>query len=133
MKNNSKNTSKNKAGKPSDWEQAPGLEAPIDDSGWDQRLRFVSHNVLESLGDEIPNGEAPGDFFPRDRYSHLRDIRIDLGKLDLTDRQLMAVSLVFYGGLKKNRAARAMKISSQALTDHLNAGLKKIGRSLGQE
>jgi predicted DNA-binding protein (UPF0251 family) len=53
-----------------------------------------------------------------------------LGELDLTDRQLMAVSLVFYGGLKKNRAARAMNISSQALTDHLKAGLKKIGRSL---
>jgi len=43
---------------------------------------------------------------------------------------LMAVSLVFYGGLKKKRAARAMNISSQALTDHLKAGLKKIGRSL---
>jgi len=44
----------------------------------------------------------------------------------LTDKQLMAVSLVFYGGLKKKLAARIMKISSQALSDHVKAGLKKM-------
>jgi predicted DNA-binding protein (UPF0251 family) len=44
--------------------------------------------------------------------------------MGLTDRQLMAVSLVFYGGLTKNLAARIMKISSQALFDLIKAGLK---------
>jgi len=46
--------------------------------------------------------------------------------MGLTDKQLIAVSLVFYGNLKKKVAARIMKISSQALTDHLKAGLKKM-------
>lgn len=129
MKNNSKNTSKNKGAKPRDWATAPGLEAPIDDSPWDPQLSFASPDVLEALGCHVSNGEAAGDFFPRDPFSHLKNVRIDLGGLDLTDRQLMAVSLVFYGGVKKKRAARVMSISSQAVTDHLNAALKKIGRS----
>ena len=78
----------------------------------------------------MAGGEVVGDFSPRSGFSHLKKVRIDLGGLDLTDRQLLAVSLVFYGGVKKNRAARVMSISSQAVTDHLNAALKKIGRSL---
>jgi predicted DNA-binding protein (UPF0251 family) len=131
MKNNSKNTLKNKAGKPRDWTTAPGLEAPIDDSRWDPQLNFASPDVLETLGSQVSNGAAAGDFSPRDQFSHLKKMQIDLGGLDLTDRQLMAVSLVFYGGVKKNRAARVMSISSQAVSDHLNAALKKIGRSLG--
>jgi len=134
MKTNSKNTSKSRGGKPKDWETAPGLEAPLDDSRWDPQLSFASPDVLESLSNRFPNGEtdgSSGDFFPRDEFSHLKNVRIDLGGLDLTDRQLMAVSLVFYGGVKKKRAARVMSISSQAVTDHLNAALKKIGRSLG--
>ena len=130
MKNNSRPTSKPKAGKTRDWEKAPGLEAPLEGPGWDDRLSFTSNDVLEALGNNASHAEVGGDFFSRQGYAHLKDIQIDLGGLDLTDRQLMAVSLVFYGGLKKKRAARAMQISSQALTDHLVAGLKKIGRSL---
>lgn len=130
MKNNLRHTSRRKAAKTTDWEKAPGLEAPIAGPGWDDQLSFVSNDVLEALDSAAPKGGVVGDFFTRDGYSHLKDVHIDLGGLDLTDKQLMAVSLVFYGGLKKNRAARAMQISSQALTDHLNAGLKKIGRSL---
>jgi DNA-directed RNA polymerase specialized sigma24 family protein len=120
-----------KLSKTPDWQNDPRLEAPIEDSHWDRQLSFASPRVLESLGSRGACGEKSGEFFSRDGYSHLKNMRINLGALDLTDRQLMAVSLVFYGGLKKNRAARAMKISSQALTDHLKAGLKKIGRSLG--
>jgi len=130
MMNNSKNTSIKRASKTPDWENDPGLEAPIEESGWDRQLSFASPGILESLGSKTPSGESSGDFFPRDGYSHLKNINVNLGELNLTDRQLMAVSLVFYGGLKKNRAARAMQISSQALTEHLTAGLKKIGRSL---
>ena len=130
MKTNSKNTSKPKGCKTRDWQNAPGLEAPLDDSRWDPHLSFTSPHVLESLGSQVSSGEAVGDFSPRAGFSHLKKVSIDLGGLDLTDRQLLAVSLVFYGGVKKNRAARAMSISSQAVTDHLNAALKKIGRSL---
>ncbi len=127
---NSKNTSTNRTCKTSAWKNDPRLEAPIEDCDWDRQLSFTSPDVLESLGSQIACGDRPGEFFPRDGYSHLKGVRVNLGVLDLTDRQLMAVSLVFYGGLKKKRAARAMNISSQALTDHLKAGLKKIGRSL---
>ena len=133
MKINSKNTSKNKGGKTKDWDKVPGLEPAIDDSPWDSHLSFASPEVMESLGNQFFSGEAgeaAGDFFSRAKVSHLKNVRFDLGRLDLTDRQLMAVSLVYYGGVKKNRAARAMSISSQAVTDHLNAALKKIGRSL---
>lgn len=131
MKNNSKNTSNARGSKAPDWQAAPGLEAPIGDSCWDQQLSFASHDVLETLGSQVAGGASVGDFSPRDQYSHLKKGAIDLGSLDLTDRQLMAVSLVFYGGVKKKRAARVMSISSQAVSDHLNAALKKIGRSLG--
>jgi predicted DNA-binding protein (UPF0251 family) len=130
-KPNSKNTSKPKGSKAGDWQTAPGLEAPIDDSPWDKQLSFASPNILESLGSRVASGATVGDFSPRDQFSHLKAVRIDLGGLDLTDRQLLAVSLVFYGGVKKKRAARVMSISSQAVTDHLNAALKKISRSLG--
>jgi predicted DNA-binding protein (UPF0251 family) len=130
MKTNSKNILKNKGANRRDWAKAPGLEAPIGDSPWDPQLSFASPDVLETLGGQVADGDASGDFSPRDEFSHLKNTRIDLGGLDLTDRQLMAVSLVFYGGVKKNRAARVMSISSQAVSDHLNAALKKIGRSL---
>jgi len=131
MKPNSKITSTPKDSKTRDWQNAPGLEAPIDDSLWDKQLSFASPEVLESLGSQVARGATAGDFSPRAQFSHLKTARIDLGGLDLTDRQLLAVSLVFYGGVKKNRAARVMSISSQAVTDHLNAALKKISRSLG--
>ena len=131
MKRNSNNTSTPRDSKTRDWQNVPGLEAPIDDSPWDKQLSFASPGVLESLGSQVASGAAAGDFSPRAQFSHLKAARIDLGGLDLTDRQLLAVSLVFYGGVKKNRAARVMSISSQAVTDHLNAALKKISRSLG--
>ncbi len=66
----------------------------------------------------------------RAEFEYLKEVPIDLGEARLTDKQLMAVCMVFYGGVKKKRAARVMSISSQAVTDHLNAALKKIGRSL---
>lgn len=39
---------------------------------------------------------------------------------------MTAVCLVFYGGVKKSRAAQAMSITSQAVGDHIKAALKKI-------
>jgi len=38
--------------------------------------------------------------------------------------------MVFYGGVKKKRAAQTMNITSQALSDHIKAALKKIGNAL---
>ncbi|MZG30675.1 MAG: DUF134 domain-containing protein [Nitrospinae bacterium] len=60
----------------------------------------------------------------------MKEEPINLEGMGLTDRQLMAVSLVFYGGLSKKLAARIMKISSQAISDHIKAALKKISQAL---
>jgi predicted DNA-binding protein (UPF0251 family) len=74
---------------------------------------------------------GPAVYIHRREYAHLKDLTLDLGHLNLTDRQLLAVSLVFYGRVAKSRAARAMKISPQSLAEHLQAGLKKIQKAVG--
>jgi len=51
---------------------------------------------------------------------------MDIGDMGLTDRQIVAVSLVFFGGIKRTLAAKIMKISCQALRGHIKAGLKKM-------
>lgn len=97
---------------------------------WDEMTRCFPPEILEGLNNRMTLEDAPGDYFKRKDQSHLQNMRLDLNLLDLTDKQLIAISLVFYGGLKKRRAARAMSISSQALTEHIQAGLKKILKSL---
>jgi len=92
----------------------------------DPNMRFCPAEVLEVLRNDFGKGGGPVDYFPRGDYLHLRRQPIDLETAELTDRQLMAVSLVFYAGARKNRAARAMNISPHAVTEHLNAALKKI-------
>ena len=74
---------------------------------------------------------APAGYAHCLEYAHLKDVKLDLGHLGLTDRQLLAVSLVFYGRVAKARAARAMKISPQSLSEHLQAALKKIQKAVG--
>ncbi len=87
------------------------------------------HRVNAGLSDVA---SLPGSiYFRRSGYEHLKTAQFDLEKANLTDKQLTAISLVFYCGAKKKRAARAMNITSQALSDHLKAGLKKIQMSLG--
>jgi len=50
--------------------------------------------------------------------------------MGLTGRQIVAVSLVFYRGLKNNLTAKIMNISSAALRGHIKAGLKKMNNIL---
>jgi len=95
---------------------------------WDETMRCFPSEILEIMNNDFHSQEAPGEFDKRSGFSHLKDVSLDLNELDLTDKQLIAISLVFYGGLKKRRAARAMKVSSQALTEHIHAGLKKMRR-----
>jgi len=108
-----------------EWEQANSREF----ARWDEMMRCFPPETLEIMNNEFTSPEGPADFEKRGGDAYLKDVRLDLNDLDLTDKQLVAISLVFYGGLKKRRAARAMKISSQALTEHIQAGLKKIRRS----
>jgi predicted DNA-binding protein (UPF0251 family) len=96
---------------------------------YDYHLKFFPLNELEIMRNaQHFNVEVQG-YQARSEFSYLKDKFLNIDEMGLTDKQLMAVSLVFYGGLKKKVAARIMKISSQALTDHINAGVKKMGNS----
>ncbi len=92
----------------------------------DYHLRFFPPGELELIRNAQNLGVEYQDYCPRAEFSYLKEGSLNLEDLRLTDKQLMAVSLVFYGGLKKKLAARIMKISSQALSDHIKAGLKKM-------
>lgn len=93
----------------------------------DYHLRFFPPDELEIIRSAQHFGVEFQDYRPHSEFSYLKEGFLNLEDMGLTDKQLMAVSLVFYGGLKKKLAARIMKISSQALSDHIKAGLKKMG------
>ena len=96
----------------------------------DSRLYFSLPDELEFWLNRLAGDPSAGGCRPRPEFEYLKEVSIDLGEICLTDKQLMAVCMVFYGGVKKKRAAQAMNISSQALSDHIKAALKKIGNSL---
>lgn len=96
----------------------------------DYHLRFFPPDELELIRNAQNFGVEYQDYRPQSEFSYLKEGTLNLGEMGLTDRQLMAVSLVFYGGLRKKLAARIMKISSQALSDHIKAGLKKMSHVL---
>ena len=106
------------------WREA--LE-PIPD---DSRLYFSLPDELEFWLNRLAGDSSEGGCHPRSEFEYLKEVSIDLGEVRLTDKQLMAVCMVFYGGVKKKRAAQAMNITSQALSDHIKAALKKIGNNL---
>lgn len=118
--------------KSADWETDPKLEPPLENGGWDDHLSFVDPGILILMQDASQTAAVVGDYEVCREHTHLKNQSIDLAQADLTDRQLIAVSLVFFGGVKKNHAARAMKISSQAVGDHLKAALKKISNHLNR-
>ena len=98
----------------------------IIDSPWDDHLTFHDHAILERIQNHVNQEQGAGVYGCMKEYAHLRDRLIDLETVPLTDKQLIAVSLVFYGRVKKKRAAKAMNIASQSIDDHLKAALKKI-------
>jgi predicted DNA-binding protein (UPF0251 family) len=106
------------------WQEA--LEPVPDDS----RLYFSLPDELEFWLNRLAGDLSDGGCHPRSEFEYLKEVSIDLGEVRLTDKQLMAVCMVFYGGVKKKRAAQAMNITSQALSDHVKAALKKIGNNL---
>jgi predicted DNA-binding protein (UPF0251 family) len=108
------------------WQEA--LEPHPDDS----RLYFSLPDDLEFWLNRLAGDAADGNCHPRSEFEYLKEASIDLGEARLTDKQLMAVCMVFFGGFKKKRAAQAMNITSQALSDHVKAALKKIGDDLAR-
>ena len=117
-----------------DWEDASKnrwqevLETLPDDS----RLCFSLPEDLEFWLNRLAGDLSDGSCHPRPEFEYLKEASIDLAEARLTDKQLMAVCMVFYGGVKKKRAAQAMNITSQALSDHIKAALKKIGDNLAR-
>ncbi|HKI48439.1 MAG TPA: hypothetical protein VKA69_03870 [Desulfobacteria bacterium] len=110
----------------SHWQEA--LEPLADDS----RLCFSLPEDLEFWLNRLAGDICDDGCHPRSEFEYLKEASIDLGEARLTDKQLMAVCMVFYGGVKKKRAAQAMNITSQALSDHIKAALKKIGDNLAR-
>jgi predicted DNA-binding protein (UPF0251 family) len=106
-----------------EWEEI--IDIPILNE-WDNHLTFKPPEKLEQMQNASNRQPKPTGYFHRRDYAHLKDVKLNLGKLNLTDRQLLAVSLVFYGRVTKARAARAMKISPQSLSENIQAALKKI-------
>ncbi|MBC8288477.1 MAG: hypothetical protein H8E42_13480 [Nitrospinae bacterium] len=106
------------------------VDCGIDYGSGDYHLRFFPPDELELIRNAQHFGVEYQDFRPHSEFSYLKEGSLNLEDMGLTDRQLMAVSLVFYGGLSKKLAARIMKISSQALSDHVKAGLKKMSHAL---
>lgn len=103
---------------------------PPDDLPPDRHLTFLDPGVLEGVSNA--RGQVDSGYMSAgvSGYGDLREMPVNLEELSLTDRQLTAVCLVFYGGVKKKRAARAMNISAQALSDHVKAALNKIRTAL---
>lgn len=96
----------------------------------DRHMTYLDPEILEGVANAQKSREMSGGYGCVPGYENLRHANIVLEELALTDKQLMAVCMVFYGGVKKKHAARAMKISSQALSDHIKAALKKIKNNM---
>jgi predicted DNA-binding protein (UPF0251 family) len=96
----------------------------------DPRLSFSQPDQLEFWLNRLGSDCSDGEVQPRAEFAHLKEASIDLAEARLTDKQLMAVCMVFYGGVTKKRAAQAMNITSQALSDHIKAALKKIEENI---
>ena len=96
----------------------------------DNRLQFFQIEHLDVMNQSRLAQYTPDQGSKESCQRYLKKLPIDLENAKLTDKQMIAVSLVFYGNIPKSRAARAMKITYQSLNDHIRGALKKIERSL---
>ena len=102
------------------WDRGEPVDSNVNcGSECDYHLRYFPLNELDNIRNAQQLNVEYQDYRPRSEFSYLKDGFLNIEDMGLTDKQLMAISLVFYGGLKKKFAARVMKISSQALSDHL--------------
>lgn len=95
----------------------------------EEELIYYRPQGLETLQNEAITNSTAGPYFPRNQYAHLRNVSFDLEKANLTDKQMIAISLVFYAGVTRRGPAQAMKITLSALKQHLQAALRKIKES----
>jgi predicted DNA-binding protein (UPF0251 family) len=98
--------------------------------GLDNRLQFFQIEHLDVMNQSRLAQYTPERGSRENCQRYLKKLPIDLENAKLTDKQMIAISLVFYGNIPKSRAARAMKITYQSLNDHIRGALKKIEKSL---
>ncbi len=96
----------------------------------DNKLQFFQIEHLDIMNQSRLAQYIPENGSKESCFKYLKKSVIDLEDAKLTDKQMIAISLVFYGNIPKSRAARVMKITYQSLNDHINGALKKIERSL---
>jgi len=96
----------------------------------DNRLQFFQIEHLDIMNQARLAQFNPERANKQSCYQYLKKSPVNLEEAMLTDKQMIAISLVFYGNIPKSRAARVMKITHQSLNDHINGALKKIERSL---
>ncbi len=106
------------------------LDLPEEEPALERHMTYLDPGVLEGVANARKSMQAGGGYGCVPGFEDLRQTNIKLEEMSMTDKQLMAICLVFYGGIKKKHAARAMKISAQALSDHIKAALKKIKGTL---
>lgn len=108
-------------------------EPDPDQFAGDFRMLVHSPEIVNFIREKHTVSPQSGNSFWRKEYHFLKSRKVDLMKANLTDRQLQAVCLVFYGGIPRVRAACVMNISHQALRNHLEGALKKIHHRLMTE
>jgi len=86
------------------------VEENLLDKG-DYHLSYFAPDDLEILRSYQGLQNDSLEFKSPKEYSYLKEQSMDIGDMGLTDRQIVAVSLVFYGGIKRNLAAKIMNIS----------------------
>ena len=98
--------------------------------GLDDRLQFFQIEHLDIMNQSRLAQHTPERGSRENCQRYLKKLPINLENAKLTDKQMIAISLVFYGNIPKSRAARAMQITYQSLNDHIKGALKKIEKSL---
>ncbi|KMP10756.1 hypothetical protein UR09_03065 [Candidatus Nitromaritima sp. SCGC AAA799-A02] len=109
----------------------PNRSEKADPDDW--RLLYMAPGDLESMRNgQMLSSCPPGEYHRRGNYEFPMDLIIDFNKTPLTNKQMIAVSLVYFSGIGKMRASRVMNISHQALNYHLKAAAKKLKKFLAR-
>jgi hypothetical protein len=84
----------------------------------DYRLRFFPPDELEIIRSAQHFGVEYQDYRPQPEFYYLKEGCLNLEDMGLTDRQLIAVALVFNGGIKKSCCAHHENQQPSPLRSH---------------
>ncbi len=100
----------------------------MDDSEFDDwRLLYMTPSHLDHLMDAQVSGDPEIHDLPsRLKLNMPGDFKFNLSDVPLTNRQMMAVSLIFCSGIGKAKAAEIMEITHQSLNGHLKSAVNRM-------